>query len=61
MIPQGDGWHALTIFSEVFPADIYQWNNEAVLAVQFVANGPDGEAIGRSAVFRQITVPRCAA
>jgi hypothetical protein len=61
MFPQGGGWHTLTIHSEDFPADIHQWNNEAMLAIQFVANGPDGEAIGRSAVFRQVTVSRCAA
>ncbi len=59
MIPQGGGWYTLTLYSEDFPADILKWRNEAWLAVQFVANGPDGKILARSAVYRQVTVGQC--
>jgi hypothetical protein len=59
MIPQGGGWYTLTIYSEVFPADVLQWNHEAWLAIQFVANGKDGQPIAHSAVYRQVTLGRC--
>ncbi|MFN2298675.1 MAG: choice-of-anchor Q domain-containing protein [Anaerolineales bacterium] len=59
MIPQGGGWYTLTLYSEDFPTEILEWNNAAVLAIQFVANGPDGEPIARSPVFRMVTVGRC--
>jgi CSLREA domain-containing protein len=59
MIPQGGGWYTLTIYSEDFPADVLQWNHEAWLAIQFVANGKDGQPIAHSAVYRQVTLGRC--
>jgi CSLREA domain-containing protein len=59
MIPQGGGWYTITLLSEDFPADVLQWNNDAWLAVQFVANGQDGQILTRSAVYRKVTLGRC--
>jgi hypothetical protein len=59
MLPQGGGWYTLTLYSEDFPTDILQWQNDALLAVQFVANGPDGQPIAHSPVFRMVTVGWC--
>ncbi len=58
MTPQGGGWYKLTISSEDFP-DVSKLRGELWLAVQFVANGKDGQAIARSAVYRQVTVGMC--
>ncbi|MBN2084819.1 MAG: right-handed parallel beta-helix repeat-containing protein [Anaerolineales bacterium] len=58
MIPQGGGWYKLTVFSEDFP-DVSKLNGDLWLAVQFVANGPDGQILVRSAVYRQVTVGQC--
>ena len=53
------GGTQLILNSEDFPADVLKWNNEAWLAVQFVANGSDGQPSARSAVYRQVTVGVC--
>jgi hypothetical protein len=53
------GVYALVLNSEDFPNDILKWQSEAWLAVQFVANGSDGQPIGRSAVYRQVTLGLC--
>jgi CSLREA domain-containing protein len=58
MIPQGGGWYKLTLTSEDFP-DVSKLNGDLWLAVQFVANGPDGQILVRSAVYRQVTVGQC--
>ncbi len=59
MIPQGGGWYQLTLYSEDFPVDVLKWQNEGWLAVQFVANGADGQVLARSAVYRQVTLGLC--
>ncbi|MGB7537376.1 MAG: right-handed parallel beta-helix repeat-containing protein [Anaerolineales bacterium] len=58
MIPQGGGWYKLTIYSEDFP-DLAKLKGDLWLAVQFIANGPDGQILMRSAVYRQVTVGQC--
>jgi hypothetical protein len=59
MIRDNSGVYALVLNSEDFPNDILKWQSEAWLAVQFVANGSDGQPIGRSAVYRQVTLGMC--
>jgi CSLREA domain-containing protein len=58
MAPQGGGWYTLTIYSEDFP-DLSALNGELWLAVQFVANNQNGQALAHSAVYRQVTVGQC--
>jgi len=58
MIPQGGGWYQLVIYSEDFP-DVSNLQGDLWLAVQFIANGPDGQILLRSAVYRQVTVGQC--
>jgi hypothetical protein len=58
MIPQGGGWYALTLYGENL-IGIFQSQDEVWVAVQFVANGKDGQVLGRSAVYRQVTLGKC--
>jgi hypothetical protein len=58
MIPQGDGWYELILWGENIPG-APGWEGEAWVAVQFVANGKDGEILARSEVYRQLTLGQC--
>jgi hypothetical protein len=58
MIPQGGGWYTLTVYGEDFP-DATKWGHDALLEIQLVANGKDGQPIARSEVYRKVTLARC--
>jgi hypothetical protein len=58
MIPTGNGWYALTIVGNDLPS-IGQWQTEAWLDFQFVANDANHQAIAWSPVIRQVTFWQC--
>jgi len=58
MIPQGNGWYGLTLTGNDLP-NIGQWQVEAWLDFQFVANGPNNQPIAWSPVIRQVTFWQC--
>jgi CSLREA domain-containing protein len=58
MIPQGGGWYQLTLYGEDLPGT-FEWSGDAWIAVQFIANGKDGEILARSEVYRQVTLGQC--
>jgi hypothetical protein len=62
MKPMGDGWYQVTINTGSLP-DTPEWAQDALLAVQFTANGDalGNEILARSPVFRQVTVLQCQA
>jgi CSLREA domain-containing protein len=58
MIPQGGGWYTYTLYGENLPGT-FQWSGDAWVAVQFVANGKDGQPIAHSDIYRKVTLGRC--
>jgi hypothetical protein len=38
---------------------IMNWQSDARLEIQFVANGKDGQPLARSEVYRKVTLMRC--
>jgi CSLREA domain-containing protein len=58
MTKQGGGWYELTLSGDDLP-NIYQWQSDAWLDIQFVANGSDYLPIARSDVIRKITYQPC--
>jgi parallel beta-helix repeat protein len=58
MIPQGGGWYQLVLSGNDLPS-IGNWQSEAWLDFQFVANGPNNQPIAWSAVFRNVTLWQC--
>jgi hypothetical protein len=60
MSSQGDGWYEAVLDVGVF-ADISGWAHDALLAVQFSANGDaaGNDVPAQSEIYRQVTVLRC--
>jgi hypothetical protein len=58
MIPQGNGVYGLVLYAEDLP-DIMDWEHDAWLYIQFVANDEDGQPIARSSVYRTVTLSTC--
>jgi hypothetical protein len=58
MTPEGGGWYSLTLLAEDIEG-IRDLRDEGFLAIQFVANGPGGEVLARSVVFRDLVVKPC--
>jgi CSLREA domain-containing protein len=58
MIPRGGGWHRLTLYGEDLIGG-FQSNDEIWVAIQFAANGEDGQVLARSPVYRQVTLGKC--
>jgi hypothetical protein len=59
MDPLGGDWYQRTLNAENLPS-IASWQNDAWLALQFVANGPGDEKLATSGIFEYVTVTRCA-
>jgi hypothetical protein len=58
MNPQGDGWYKLIlVIDDILTSS--EWTEDAWLAIQFVANGKNGEILARSEVLHRITVSPC--
>jgi CSLREA domain-containing protein len=58
MTPQGNGWYGLTLAGNDLPS-IGQWQTEAWLDFQFVANDTNNQPIAWSSVYRQVTLWQC--
>jgi hypothetical protein len=58
MNPQGNGWYQLSLVGNNLPS-ISTWQHEAWLDFQFVANGPNNQAIAWSPVIRKATLWQC--
>jgi hypothetical protein len=58
MIPEGGGWYSLTLNADEIPG-IRDWHEDAILAVQFIANGAGGEMLARSPVHRELVLSPC--
>jgi hypothetical protein len=58
MIPISSDWYALTIVGNDLPS-IGQWQTEAWLDFQFVANDANSQPIAWSPVIRQVTFWQC--
>lgn len=58
MIPEGGGWYSLTLNADEIPG-IRDWHEDAILAVQFIANGAGGDELARSPVHRELVLSPC--
>jgi hypothetical protein len=58
MIPEGGGWHRMTLNVDDIP-DIRNWREDAILAIQFVANGDADLILARSPVHRELVLTLC--
>jgi hypothetical protein len=58
MTPQGGGWYELTLWAENLTGAQEQ-AGEAWVAIQFVANGENGQVLARSKIFRKVTLGQC--
>ena len=58
MTPQGDGAFTITLAVES-DVPLFWSYLQSSLQLQFVATSQDGEEVGRSPVFSEITVERC--
>ena len=58
MTPMGSGWYALTLTGNDLPS-IGQWQTEAWLDFQFVANDANNQPIAWSPVIRKVTFWQC--
>jgi CSLREA domain-containing protein len=58
MDPLGNGWYSRTLSGNAFPS-IYKWKSEAWVDIQFIAYGENSQLIGRSDVYRKVTLWKC--
>jgi hypothetical protein len=58
MTSEGGGWYELTLYGEDLLGG-FQSNDEIWVAIQFVANGKDGQVLARSQIYRQVTLGKC--
>ena len=58
MVPEGGGWYRLALNADEIPG-IRDWHEDAILAIQFIANGAGGGALARSPVHRELVLSPC--
>jgi hypothetical protein len=58
MTPLGSGWFQYTLSADEIPG-VQNWQVDAWLAVQFVANNQNGQKLANSAIRRDVTVSLC--